>query len=38
MTEDRWRDFFAVTSEAGVYPQDLDWREAFTLDYLPGRG
>jgi NitT/TauT family transport system substrate-binding protein len=38
MTEDRWRDFFAVTSEAGVYPQDLDWREAFTLEYLPGRG
>ncbi|MFT4954514.1 MAG: NitT/TauT family transport system substrate-binding protein [Brevundimonas sp.] len=37
MTEDRWRDFFAVTSQAGVYPQALEWREAFTLEYLPGR-
>jgi NitT/TauT family transport system substrate-binding protein len=38
MTEDRWRDFFARASQAGLYPQALDWREAFTLEYLPGRG
>lgn len=38
MTEDRWRAFFEVTSQAGVYPPDMNWREAFTLQYLPGRG
>lgn len=38
MTEDRWRAFFEATSQAGVYPADLNWRNAFTLDYLPGRG
>ncbi len=38
MTAERWRAFFEVTSEAGVYPADLDWRQAFTTQYLPGRG
>ncbi len=38
MTEERWRSFFEVTSEAGVYPTNLDWRQAFTTQYLPGRG
>ena len=38
MTEDRWRDFFEVTSQAGVYDPGLNWREAFTDNYLPGRG
>ncbi|HYC66924.1 ABC transporter substrate-binding protein [Brevundimonas sp.] len=38
MTPDRWRDFFEVTSQAGVYPTGLDWRQAFTTQYLPGRG
>ncbi|MBB4083901.1 ABC transporter substrate-binding protein [Brevundimonas lenta] len=38
MTADRWRDFFEVTSQAGVYPTNLDWRQAFTTQYLPGRG
>jgi NitT/TauT family transport system substrate-binding protein len=38
MTEERWREFFEVTSEAGVYPSNLDWRQAFTTQYLPGRG
>jgi len=38
MTADRWRDFFEVTSQAGVYPTTLNWRDAFTLDFLPGRG
>ena len=38
MTADRWRAFFEVTSQAGVYPPNLNWRDAFTLDYLPGRG
>ncbi|GAA0609844.1 ABC transporter substrate-binding protein [Brevundimonas kwangchunensis] len=38
MTEERWQAFFDVTSQAGVYPSDLDWRQAFTTQYLPGRG
>ncbi|GAA0869018.1 ABC transporter substrate-binding protein [Brevundimonas basaltis] len=38
MTADRWQTFFEVMSEAGVYPPNLDWRQAFTTQYLPGRG
>ena len=38
MTAERWQTFFQVTSEAGVYPANLDWRQAFTTQYLPGRG
>ncbi|WP_420478094.1 ABC transporter substrate-binding protein [Brevundimonas sp. FT23028] len=38
MTEERWQAFFEVTSQAGVYPTNLDWRQAFTTQYLPGRG
>ena len=38
MTEDRWRAFFEATSQTGVYDPGLNWREAFTNAYLPGRG
>ncbi|MEJ6788724.1 ABC transporter substrate-binding protein [Brevundimonas sp. BR2-1] len=38
MTAERWQAFFDVTSGAGVYPAGLDWRKAFTTQYLPGRG
>ena len=38
MTADRWQAFFDVTSQAGVYPTGLNWRDAFTDNYLPGRG
>lgn len=38
MTAERWRAFFEVMSEAGIYPANLDWRQAFTTQYLPGRG
>ncbi len=38
MTAERWQSFFDVTSQAGIYPETLRWRDAFTLDYLPGRG
>ena len=34
MTAARWEEFFQVTSEAGVYQRDVDWRSAFTLDFL----
>lgn len=35
MTEARWKDFFATMSDHGVYPPDLDWRRAYSLDFLP---
>ncbi|MDQ0450424.1 NitT/TauT family transport system substrate-binding protein [Brevundimonas nasdae] len=38
MTEERWKAFFDVTSQAGVYDANLNWRDAFTNNYLPGRG
>lgn len=38
MTEERWKAFFDVTSQAGVYDANLNWRDAFTNTYLPGRG
>ncbi len=38
MTNERWQAFFDTTSGAGVYPQNLNWRNAFTDSYLPGRG
>lgn len=38
MTAERWQAFFEVTSQAGVYPPDMNWRDAFTDNYLPGRG
>ena len=38
MTNDRWQAFFDVTAQAGVYPPNLNWRDAFTTQYLPGRG
>jgi len=38
MTAERWKAFFDVTSQAGVYPAGLDWHQAFTNQYLPGRG
>ena len=37
MTPERWQAFFEVMSGAGLYPADLDWRQAFTTQYLPGR-
>jgi NitT/TauT family transport system substrate-binding protein len=34
MTEARWRDFFDTMANAGVYPKDLDFRKAFTLQFV----
>lgn len=36
MTADRWQAFADQTEAA--YPSPPDWREAFTAQYLPGRG
>jgi NitT/TauT family transport system substrate-binding protein len=35
MTEARWQAFFTTMSSHGVYPSDLDWRAAYSLDFLP---
>lgn len=35
MTDARWSEFFQVASAQGVYPRELDYRSAYTLDYLP---
>ena len=34
MSEARWAEFFKVTSQQGVYPKDMDYRQAFTLDFV----
>lgn len=38
MTEARWKTFFDMAAGQGIYPSDLDWRSAYTLDFLPGSG
>lgn len=38
MTAERWQAFFLTASQAGVYPAGLAWSEAYTTQYLPGRG
>ncbi len=35
MTDDRWRRFYQTMATGGVYPADLDWQRAYTLDFLP---
>src|SRR5947209_6910619 len=34
MTEARWREFFDAMANAGIYPKDLDYRKAFTLQFV----
>jgi NitT/TauT family transport system substrate-binding protein len=34
MTDTRWKDFFDVMSKAGVYPPSLDYKKAFTLQFV----
>ena len=33
MTDARWRDFFDTMSKAGLYPADLNYRDAYTLQF-----
>lgn len=35
MSDARWKAFFDVMVESGVYPADLDYTAAYSLDYLP---
>ena len=37
MNADRWAAFAAAAVAAQIFPEGLNWRDAFTLDYLPGR-
>ncbi len=34
MTEARWKEFFDLMSGQGLYPKDLDWKKAFTLQFV----
>jgi NitT/TauT family transport system substrate-binding protein len=34
MTVARWQQMFEAMTEGGAYPRDLDWRSAFTLDFV----
>ena len=34
MTEARWKEFFDSTVAAGVYPSNLDWKKAFTTQFV----
>lgn len=34
MTDERWKSFFELTVEAGLYPADLDISRAYTLDFV----
>jgi NitT/TauT family transport system substrate-binding protein len=37
MTDARWADFFKVASEQGVYPNDMDYRAAYSLEFAGNR-
>ena len=34
MTDARWKDFFDTMSAAGVFPPALDYRRAYTLQFV----
>jgi NitT/TauT family transport system substrate-binding protein len=35
MSDARWASFFQVASSQNVYPKDMDYRRAYTLQFLP---
>ena len=35
MSDARWAEFFKVASEQGVYPATMDYKKAYTLQFLP---
>ncbi len=35
MTDARWKAFFNLMAASGLYPKDMDYRRAFTTDFLP---
>jgi len=34
MTDERWETFYTVMAENGVYPADMDYTAAYTLDFV----
>lgn len=34
MTDARWAEFFKVASENGVYPKDMDYKKAYSLEFV----
>jgi NitT/TauT family transport system substrate-binding protein len=37
MTDARWQEFFDFTTEAGIYPGDLDFKKAYDLRFIGKR-
>jgi NitT/TauT family transport system substrate-binding protein len=37
MSEARWRDFFETMAKAGLYPPEMDFKQAFTLQFVNKR-
>ena len=35
MADARWKAFFDVMAADGLYPKTLDYRAAYSVDYLP---
>jgi NitT/TauT family transport system substrate-binding protein len=36
MTDARWKSFFETMSNAGIYPKALDYKKAYTLEFVGG--
>jgi NitT/TauT family transport system substrate-binding protein len=34
MTDARWQEFFGAMAKEGVYPASLDYRNAYTLQFV----
>ncbi|HEV2336645.1 MAG TPA: ABC transporter substrate-binding protein [Stellaceae bacterium] len=34
MSNSRWRDFFATVAKAGLYPADMDFQKAYTVQFV----
>ena len=34
MSDGQWNEFFNIMSDNGVYNKDLNWTDAYTLDFI----
>ncbi len=34
MTDQRWKSFYETMAEAGVFPKGLDWKKAYSLEFV----
>ena len=34
MSDKKWNDFFNIMAENNVYDKTLNWKEAYTLDFI----